>query len=60
MEELYDVLAIGKYEFSFATKLLHTVNVDSPIYDSKVRVYLKNEEGVDFGFITERGRTSWR
>ena len=48
VEELYDILEVRKYEFSFATKLLHTVNPDSPIYDSKVRMHLKNEEGVDF------------
>ena len=48
VEELYRELPIGKYEFSFATKLLHTVNPDFPIYDSKVRNYLKHEEGVNF------------
>ena len=48
VEELYEELPIGKYEFSFATKMLHTVNPDSPIYDSKVRKYLKYEEGVNF------------
>lgn len=48
VEELYEELPVHKYEFSFATKLLHTVNNDSPIYDSKVRDYLKHNEGVDF------------
>ena len=45
---LYEVLPIDMYEFSFATKLLHTVNNQSPIYDSKVFKYLKKEEQVDF------------
>ena len=45
---LHDNLALADYEFSFATKLLHTVNPDSPIYDSKVYKYLKKEERVDF------------
>lgn len=31
------------YEFSFATKLLHTKDSDMPIYDSKVYHYLKGE-----------------
>lgn len=29
-----------RLEFSFATKLLHTVNPDKPIYDSRVTAYL--------------------
>ena len=45
---LYKVLAVDMYEFSFATKLLHTVNNQSPIYDSKIFKYLKKEERVDF------------
>ena len=48
VEYLYDHLAVDMYEFSFATKLLHTVNTQSPIYDSKVFKYLKKEERVDF------------
>ena len=42
------------YEFSFATKLLHTVNPKSPIYDSKVISYLKHYEGVDFWNMQKR------
>jgi hypothetical protein len=48
VKELFDELPVNKYEFSFATKLLHTVNNASPIYDSKVRIYLKKNEDVDF------------
>lgn len=36
----------GSYEFSFASKLLHTKNTSVPIYDSKVRDYLKKVEKV--------------
>ena len=46
-----------KYEFSFATKLLHTKYPnDYPIYDSKVFKYLKNDEGVDFKIITGKNK----
>lgn len=48
VQYLYDHLALSMYEFSFATKLLHTINNNSPIYDSKVYEYLKREEDVDF------------
>lgn len=41
VKELYDEFTINKYEFAFATKLLHTINNESPIYDLKVRIYLK-------------------
>lgn len=34
-------------EFSIGSKLLHTKNTTSPIYDSKVAKYLKNDEGLD-------------
>lgn len=36
------------YELSIGSKLLHTRNPLSPIYDSKVREYLINEEGLQF------------
>jgi len=36
------------YELSLVSKLLHTRNSSSPIYDSKVREYLSREEGVEF------------
>lgn len=45
---LKERLELGTYEFSFATKLLHTVCNYLPIYDSKVRNYLKRYEHVDF------------
>ncbi len=32
------------YEFSLASKLLHTINPNLPIYDSKVREYLLSEQ----------------
>ena len=52
VEKLHKV--IGLYEFSFSTKLLHTVNaaagVDSPIYDRKIRDYLRAIERVRFKF----------
>lgn len=35
------------FEFSLASKMLHTRNPQSPIYDSKVREYLIHEEKVD-------------
>ena len=50
VDRLFVSLAVGKYEFSFATKLLHTKNANSPIYDSKVREYLKTEEHVNFHY----------
>ena len=50
---------IGMYEFSFATKLLHTVNaindVETPIYDSKVRKYLHEVYEKSFRFNTNSG-----
>ena len=48
VEYLYKTLPIKMYEFSFATKLLHTVNNDSPIYDSKVHKYLKYDRKIKF------------
>ena len=36
------------YELSIGSKLLHTRNASSPIYDSKVREYLSKEENVNF------------
>ena len=46
-----------KYEFSFATKLLHTKYPnDYPIYDSKVFNYLKNDQGVDLKRINGKNK----
>ena len=36
------------YELSLTSKLIHTRNTSSPIYDSKVREYLSKEENVEF------------
>ena len=54
-DDLMDILlnlkkmaGIESYEFSLGSKLLHTRNTSMPIYDSKVRIYLSAEEGVDF------------
>ena len=41
VKALYDEFPINKYELAFATKLLHTINNESSIYDLKVRIYLK-------------------
>ena len=44
----------GDYEFSICSKLLHTINPTFPIYDSKVRNFLKNKVGLDFWYLTGR------
>lgn len=46
--DLKDKMEKSSYEFSLASKLLHTRNDMSPIYDSKVRIYLSQEENVNF------------
>lgn len=51
VKELHDNLTSKSFEFSFASKLLHTKNSSLPIYDSKVRKYLK--EAYDKEFKTE-------
>lgn len=48
LEELKSEMEKGSYELSLGSKLLHTRNTDSPIYDSKVREYLSKEENVEF------------
>lgn len=45
---LHENMENHSYEFSFATKLIHTRNPLSPIYDSKVRKYLAEYENIDF------------
>lgn len=50
IEKLRESLKI--YEFSFASKILHTINTKSPIYDSKIYKYLKSE-GVDMWDIQQ-------
>ena len=44
----------GDYEFSICSKLLHTINPTFPIYDSKVRNFLKNKVGLDLWYLTGR------
>ena len=46
--DLQKDMAKQTLEFSLCSKMLHTTNPSSPIYDSKVRVYLSTQEGVDF------------
>lgn len=48
LEALKQSMEKGSYEFSLGSKLLHTKNDTSPIYDSKVRDYLSSEENIDF------------
>lgn len=48
LEELKSEMERESYELSLGSKLLHTRNTASPIYDSKVREYLSKEEGVEF------------
>lgn len=48
LHTLKDKTAEKRFEFSLGSKLLHTRNPKSPIYDSKVREYLSKEEGVNF------------
>lgn len=48
VEELQKGLVKHSLEFSFVTKLLHTKNNQVPIYDSKVRKYLKEVYGETF------------
>ena len=42
VEELKEKLTSNRFQFSFASKLLHTKNPNVPIYDSKVAKYLKD------------------
>lgn len=48
LDDLKDKMENSSYEFSLASKLLHTRNDLSPIYDSKIRKYLSEEENVTF------------
>ena len=54
VEDLKQKAATGTYEFSLCSKLLHTINPSSPIYDSKVRIFLSKEMGVDLWFNSGR------
>lgn len=48
LNELRTEMKKQSYELSLCSKLLHTRNTSSPIYDSKVREYLAKEENVEF------------
>lgn len=48
LEDLKASMENHCYEFSLGTKLLHTRNPQLPIYDSKVRTYLSEEENISF------------
>lgn len=48
IRDLKEEMAQKSLEFSLSSKLLHTRNPDSPIYDSKVRKYLSEQENVEF------------
>ena len=48
LDSLKSEIENKSYEFSLVSKLLHTRNTSSPIYDSKVREYLSKEENVEF------------
>lgn len=48
LDELKEEMESGSYELSIGSKLLHTRNDLSPIYDSKVRKYLMRAENVEF------------
>lgn len=48
LNELKTEMEKQSYELSLGSKLLHTRNTSSPIYDSKVREYLSKEEDVNF------------
>lgn len=45
---LFNDMENHSYEFSLASKLLHTRDDSLPIYDSKIRKYLSKEENVNF------------
>ena len=53
VEKLKNELTSHSFEFSFASKLLHTKNPKIPIYDSKVRKYLEEIYGMKF--LSESG-----
>lgn len=48
LNDLKEKMENQSYELSIGSKLLHTRNAASPIYDSKVREYLSREENVNF------------
>lgn len=55
LEELQNEMESHSYELSLGSKLLHTRNPLSPIYDSKVKEYLSKNEDVEFWWHREKG-----
>ena len=55
INDLYNKLPNKTYEFSIATKLLHTRNPLFPIYDSKIKEYLSKNENVEFWWDRKKG-----
>ena len=53
--DLKEKMENGSFEFSLATKLLHTINPTVPIYDSKVKEYLSMNEEVEFWWYRKKG-----
>ena len=56
IEDLKNTMNKKNLEFSLGSKLLHTRNPNSPIYDSKVRIYLSENENVEFWWGTRNKR----
>lgn len=50
--------AVKPFQFSFATKIIHTLDPNLPIYDSKIRDYLRKNEGQKFLFDRRKDKTS--
>lgn len=48
IDDLKKELTSGTTEFSIVSKLIHTKNDKSPIYDKKIREYLSENEGQNF------------
>lgn len=57
LNELKGEMESQSYELSIGSKLLHTRNPLSPIYDSKVKEYLLKEENVEFWWHETRTST---
>lgn len=55
ISDLKEEMESNSYEFSLASKLLHTKNPFVPIYDSKVREYLSMNEDVEFWWYRKQG-----
>lgn len=55
IKDLQGEMQSKSYEFSLASKLLHTNNSQMPIYDRKVREYLSMNEDVEFWRYRHKG-----